>query len=285
MIRVMTVESYAPGYALLDAGDGRRLERFADRLVDRAAPGAGDRRRRPELWGAADLRFDRSRGWSGRSDVTAPWSIELAGLTLELRATDSGGVGLFPEQLANATWLANAVSARAAEESRPAILNLFAHTGLLTLVAARAGAAVTHVDAARGAVAWARRNAELSALADRPIRWIVDDALEFVRREARRGRRFDGIVLDPPSYGHGGSRPWRIETDLPELLDACNGLVSSNPFVLLTGHTTGVEADRLDGAVREAFPMLARRAAAVPLELAAESGAVLRLGTAIRAPR
>ena len=273
------------GYALIDAGDGRRLERFGELVVDRTAPGAVDRRGQPADWGAADLRFDRSRGWSGRRDVGAPWTVEIEGLTLELRATDSGGVGLFPEQLANATWLAGAIRARGAGAGAPAVLNLFAHTGLLTLVAARAGATVTHVDAARGAVAWGRRNAELSGLADRPIRWIVDDALEFVRREGRRGRRFDGILLDPPSYGHGGKQPWRIEADLPELLDACNAVAAPNLFLLLTAHTTGIDGDRLEGAVREAFPALARRVAALPLELEAESGALLHLGTAIRAPR
>jgi 23S rRNA (cytosine1962-C5)-methyltransferase len=273
------------GYALLDAGDGRRLERFGERVVDRIAPGAIDRRGRPEAWTAADLRFDRSRGWSGRTDASSPWQIAQAGLTLELRATDSGGVGLFPEHLANVAWLERAIRERVSGGAQPAVLNLFAHTGLLTLVAARTGAAITHVDAARGSVAWARRNADLSGLADRPIRWIVDDALEFVRREGRRGRRFDGILIDPPSYGHGGSRPWRIETDLPELLDACNAIIAVNPFVLLTAHTTGIEADWLEGAFREAFPTLARRVGAGPLEIEAESGAWLRLGTAIRAPR
>jgi 23S rRNA (cytosine1962-C5)-methyltransferase len=276
----------APGYALLDAGDGRRLERFGEREVDRLAPGADERRRRPAAWAAADLRYDRSRGWSGRGDVTAAWQVSLLELTLELRPTDSGGVGLFPEHLANAAWLERAIRKRSpAGAPPPAILNLFAHTGLLTLVAARAGASVTHVDAARGAVAWARHNAALSALADRPIRWIVDDALEFVRREARRGRRFDGILLDPPTYGHGGSKPWRIETDLPELLEACYAVTAAKPFVLLTAHTTGIEVDHLEGAIREAFPPLARWVGTAPLDLDAESGAILRLGTAIRAPR
>ena len=276
----------APGYAFLDAGDGRRLERFGEREVDRTAPGAIDPRQRPTAWGAADLRFDRSRGWSGRSDAAAAWQLRLEGLTLELRATDSGGVGLYPEHLANAAWLERAIGLRVSKGGEaPRVLNLFAHTGLLTLVAARVGATVTHVDAARGAVAWARRNAELSGLADRPIRWIVDDALEFVRREGRRGRRFDGILLDPPSYGHGGSHPWRIETDLPELLEACNAVAAVDPFLLLTAHTTGLAADQLEGAVREAFPPLAKRVGIAALELRAESGATLRLGTAIRAPR
>ena len=273
------------GYALIDAGEGRRLERFGEREVDRVAPGADERRRQPTAWGAADLRFDRSRGWSGRADISAPWQIALDGLTLELRATDSGGVGLFPEHLANAAWLASEIRARTGGASPPSVLNLFAHTGLLTLVAARAGAAVTHVDAARGSVAWARHNAELSGLSDRPIRWIVDDALGFVRREGRRARRFNGILVDPPTYGHGGSRPWRIDADLPELLEACNAVIGVKGFVLLTAHTAGIQADELEGALREAIPSLARRFGTIPLELRADSGAMLHLGTAIRAPR
>jgi 23S rRNA (cytosine1962-C5)-methyltransferase len=152
---------------LVDAGDGRRLELFGERLVDRPHPGAEERRGRPGAWGAADLRFDRGRGWTGRADPASPWTVSAEGLTLELRATESGGIGLFPEQILNVEWLGSEIrkvsgpgdGGPPANPSRPAVLNLFAHTGLLTLAAARAGAAVTHVDAARGAVAWARRNA------------------------------------------------------------------------------------------------------------------------------
>jgi 23S rRNA (cytosine1962-C5)-methyltransferase len=271
---------------LVDAGDGRRLEVFGERLVDRPHPGAVERRGRPGSWGAADLRFDRGRGWTGRADPSAPWTVFVEGLTLELRATESGGIGLFPEQILNVAWLGSEIRTVPAAESRaPSVLNLFAHTGLLTLAAARAGATVTHVDAARGTVAWARRNAELSGLSEAPIRWIVDDALGFVRREARRGRRYDGVLLDPPSYGHGSGHTWRFESDLPEFLEACAAVAATDAFVLVTAHTTGLEDDWLVGAIREAFPRLARRLEAMPLELEAESGAVLRLGTAVRGSR
>jgi 23S rRNA (cytosine1962-C5)-methyltransferase len=214
---------------------------------------------------------------------------------MELRATESGGIGLFPEQLLNVEWLGREIRDRSAvaggprradpDGGGPSVLNLFAHTGLLTLSAARAGATVTHVDAARGAAAWARQNAKLSGLADRPIRWIVDDAVGFVGREARRGRRYDGILLDPPTYGHSGRRAWRIEVDLPMLLEACAAVAPAEPFVLLTAHTTGFDDDWLARALARAFPAATGRITTEPLEVEAESGAVLRLGTGVRASR
>jgi 23S rRNA (cytosine1962-C5)-methyltransferase len=168
----------------------------------------------------------------------------------------------------------------------PRVLNLFAHTGLTTLAAARAGAAVTHVDGARSVVGWARRNAELSGLSDRPIRWIVDDVMEFVAREARRGRRYDGVVLDPPSFGRArqGRRAltWRLEDELPALLSACRAVTADGAFVLLTAHSEGLDGAMLEGLLRDRFQ--ARRAAVgtLPLTLEATSGAALDLGWAVR---
>ena len=275
-------------YELLDAGVGRRLERFADRTVDRPAPTADGWRSAPETWTRADLRFDAGGGWEGAAAAREPWPVDVAqGLTLELRPTSSGGVGLYPEHLANLAWVAARVAERAAaaaaEDSPPLVLNLFAHTGLLTLAAARAGAAVTHVDASRGAIAWARRNSELSGLADRPVRWIVDDAAAFVAREARRGRRYDGIILDPPSYGRlkegRRSRTWHLEDELPALLEACAAVAEDDAFVVLTAHTTGLEATDLRVAVAAAF---GREPETRQLALEAASGARLDLGWAAR---
>ncbi|HYN69059.1 MAG TPA: class I SAM-dependent methyltransferase [Candidatus Eisenbacteria bacterium] len=272
--------------SLLDAGDGRRLERFGARVVDRPHPGAGAPRRSPGRWRTADLRFERPAGWTGRGDLSEPWKVEVAGLVLELRATEPGGLGLFPEQLQNVTWLeaqvATATERRASSGPPPEVLNLFAHTGLLTLVAARAGARVVHLDAARGSVAWARRNANLSRLAEQPIRWLVDDGLAFVAREARRGRSYDGIVLDPPSYGHAGGQAWRLAEDMAELLDACARIARPDAFVLLTAHTPEFDENRLADALWEAFPDGGDRLEAEPLELEAESGARLSLGAAAR---
>jgi 23S rRNA (cytosine1962-C5)-methyltransferase len=275
---------------LLDAGDGRRLERFGARVLDRPHPGAGEPRRAPGRWRTADLRFERLTGWAGRADATEPWPVDAAGLVMELHATESGGVGLFPEQLENVAWLEAQIGAFAARDVEagvssgppPEVLNLFAHTGLLTLAAARAGARVVHLDAARGTVAWARRNARLSDLAEQPIRWLVDDGLAFVAREARRGRTYDGIVLDPPSYGHASGQAWRLAEGLGELLTGCARIASPDAFLLLTAHTPEFDEQRLADAVWDAFPHAGDRLEAAPLVLDAESGAQLHLGAAAR---
>jgi 23S rRNA (cytosine1962-C5)-methyltransferase len=274
------------GYELIDAGNGRRLERFGDLVVDRPAPSAHTPRRAPDAWASADLAFIRERGWTARDGaVPDAWQITLDKLTFELRPTESGQVGLFPEQIPNWGWLADAVSlvSGGAEESA---LNLFAYTGGATLALAAAGAAATHVDASRPAVAWARRNAALCGLDSRPIRWLVDDADAFVAREARRGRRYGGIVLDPPSYGHGpGGRSWHLEQDLPSLLERAFALAGDQPnFALVTAHTPGFGADRLADTLSAALVVARGSVEFGRLDIAATSGALLSLGAFARWP-
>jgi 23S rRNA (cytosine1962-C5)-methyltransferase len=272
-------------YRLLDAGNGRRLEAFGERIVDRPAPAASDPRRDPEAWLRADLRYERAAGWEGTGQLLEPWTIELEGLRLELRAAASGQVGLFPEHLDALPWL----RAQVVAAGRPSVtvLNLFAYTGLATLALAASGASVVHLDAARSAVAWARRNAQLSGLAERPIRWIVDDAASFVAREARRGQRYDGFVLDPPSWGHAASaRAWQIDERLGELLAGCAELAApGGAFCLLSGHTAGLQLRSLRQLLGEAFGRPATAVEARPLQLRAESGATLRLGLCARVTR
>ncbi len=267
------------GFELLDAGDGRRLDRVGGRVLDRPAPSAvWPPRLPPADWAAVDLRFDRETGWTG-ADVT-PWTVAIDGLTLEIRPTDAGQIGLFPEHVGFWPWLRTAL----AGHPDPSVLHLFAHTGATTLALATVGARVTHVDASRPAVAWARHNAELSGLADRPIRWIVDDAHTFTEREGRRGRRYDGFVIDAPSYGHGprGSR-WDLADALPELLDACAAVATDDAVVLLTAHTAGLDANDLADALIDAFePAPGIEVTAEYLQETARSGAVLPLGVAAR---
>ena len=276
-------------HELIDAGDGRRLERFGDVVVDRPAPMAEDVQRDPGAWTTADLRFDRYVGWTPvADDEPGPWIVDDGDLRFELRPTEAGQLGLFPEQAPNRAWIRDAIAeasatggtATAGAESAPAVLNLFAYTGAMTLAAAAAGAAVAHVDGSRPTIAWARRNAELSGLADRPIRWLVDDVETFVEREIRRGRRYDAVVLDPPSYGHGSrGTTWRLEDRLDGLLDRCAELTGDDPaFALLTAHTPGFGPDRLADALAGAFGRRPAEVEAGELGLHARSGARLRLG-------
>jgi len=278
-------------YALIDCGDGRRLERFGAFVTDRPAPGAMDPRRAPERWTGVAVYHPGSGWWDADGSVLAEdgHRIVVGGLVMELRPAAGGQVGLFPEHLANTGWLAAAVRSRvdgiAPSSDPPEVLNLFAYTGLATLVAAAAGARTVHVDASRPAVAWARRNAELAGLASRPVRWIVDDALVFVRREARRGRRYAGLVLDPPTYGHGGRRgrpAWEFDERIVELLDACAGVAEPDAFWLLTTHTAGWDPERLAATLTTATDAAPGEIEGRPLRLEAESGATLRLGSAAR---
>ena len=272
------------GHALVDLGGGARLERFGARLTDRPHPLALGSRVDPEAWRGADLRFDRERGWTGPADLAVPWPIELDGLTLELRATEAGQVGLFPEHAEVLPWLREQVAAGIASRgSPPSVLHLFAYTGLATLAMASAGASVVHLDASRPTVAWARRNAELSGLQDRPVRWIVDDATAFADREVRRGRRYAGIVLDPPSYGHGpGSGAWRIDDDLRPLLAVLARLLEPDGFVLLTAHSAGFGADRLATELAGALGRPVADIDAGPSSLETADGRRLELGAFAR---
>ncbi len=265
-------------YELLDFGRGRKLERFGEYILDRPAIGhAEDPVEQGELWGRATARFEidagaRASAMGGQRGKWKPnarlspgmaipglgeglvgqhlpvvperWTIACGGLRLELKPTAFGHIGFFPEQIENWRWITRQLCEepsrqRQSGERRPKILNLFAHTGGSTLAAAAAGAEVVHVDSARGAVAWARRNAELSGLSQSPIRWIVEDAARFVRREVARGNAYDAVILDPPSYGHGAAgETWQLDRDLPELLGACAKLTAGRMrFVLLTCHS------------------------------------------------
>lgn len=265
------------GHELLDLGGGARLERFGERVVDRPAAGTLEARRDPDAWRKADLHFDRDRGWTGPGVDDGPWSIEIGDLILELRATEAGQVGLFPEHAAMLPWLR--------ERPPTSVLNLFAYTGLVTLALAAGGASVTHVDSSRPTVAWARRNAELSGLSDRPIRWIVDDARAFVAREARRGRRYGGIVLDPPSYGHGSTgSAWHLEDDLAGLLFGSRALLEPDGFAVLTAHTPGFDADRLARALGDGLGRPMAMVEAGDLSLDTTDGRRLGLGAFARLP-
>jgi 23S rRNA (cytosine1962-C5)-methyltransferase len=245
-------------YELLDFGAGRKLERFGEIVVDRPCPAAeGVAIARPVLWHGPSARYEGARAgdgkWTPGAQQWAPadWTFthflpsDLPELRLELDALPSGQIGVFPEQRENWGWIARRVNQfkPPADDSRALrVLNLFAYTGGSTLAAAAAGAEVVHIDAAQNIVDRARANAKLSGLADRPIRWIAEDALRFCRREVKRGTKYDGVILDPPTYGHGPKgEVWKIEKDLLPLLRLCGELTSeSRAFVLVTCHSPGI---------------------------------------------
>ena len=234
-----------PDYELLDFGDGRKLERFGSVVVDRPCPGAVETERaKPQTWPQACI-FAGDRAANGKwRQKFPPHVIATDTAKFELAPLPSGQVGIFPEQFANWQWIAQQCQ-RATQPLR--VLNLFAYTGGSTLAAASAGAEVTHVDAAKSMVARGRANAELSELAERPIRWIVEDALKFCQREVKRGNEYDAVILDPPSYGHGpNGEAWSIRRDLLPLLELCGKLTAKRrAFVLCTCHTPGIGAAEL----------------------------------------
>lgn len=243
-------------YELLDFGDGRKLERFGEIVLDRpAAVAEGLSPKHPSAWQSANARFDRRAAndgqWNADGNLPQTWIIEHGFLRFELKRTDFGHVGFFPEQSENWDW----VSQEIRDAGRPLkILNLFAYTGGSTLAAAAAGAAVVHVDGAKNVVGWARRNAAASSLSEAPIRWIVEDARKFVARELKRKNHYDAVILDPPTYGHGPKgEPWHIKRHLSELLECSFDLThGSRAFVLLTSHSPQFEVLELQSLLRGA---------------------------------
>lgn len=232
-------------YELLDSGNGHKLERFGPYVLMRPCAQAVWPPSRPQaFWDQAHTEFTRRGGlqWKQRDAMPSSWVIEIDGLRFRLSGTDFGHVGVFPEQRDQWNWIRRVLTAsRRFRTGPPTVLNLFAYSGGATLAAARCGAEVCHVDASRGMVAWARENADLNGLEKAPIRWIVEDVRRFLRREVRRGRRYDAIILDPPSFGRGpGGEVFKIEEDIQPTLEGCRELLSSQPlFLLLTCHTPG----------------------------------------------
>lgn len=256
----LVVNGWSGGWELVACGDGRKMERFGGVLLDRPAGQAIWPADPAAPWSRAHAAFQRGEGGSGdwqAGPVAAPdsWEVRWRGLVFELRLTGFGNVGLFPEHTGHWRWIEEAVTARAAtappSNAGAALeaLNLFAYTGGASLAAARAGARVTHVDGARAVNAWAGLNAERSRIPAERLRLIADDALKFVRREARRGRRYHLIVLDPPTFGRGPKgEVWKIERDLHLLLTACGDILAGDALgLLLTAHSPGVTPAVLRG--------------------------------------
>ena len=230
-------------YELIDCGGGEKLERWGKHVLVRPDPQAiWQTPRNNPLWRRPDARYARASTGGGaweKKDVPAQWQVRYRELTFQVKPMNFKHTGLFPEQAANWDFAMEQIR----RAGRPiSVLNLFAYTGGATVACAAAGASVCHVDAARGMVSWARDNARASGLEDAPIRWIVDDCAKFVEREIRRGRRYDAVIMDPPSYGRGPSgEVWKLEDSLWPFVELVAGVLSDEPlFFLINSYTTGL---------------------------------------------
>jgi len=240
-------------YELLDSGDNMKLERFGKIVVARPETQALWKKQRPELWETAHATFtftDKKGAWSIHTPVPESWTVVRTGIPLMARLTSFKHTGIFPEQAPNWKWIA--------EQIRPEmkVLNLFGYTGAATMAAARAGASVTHVDASKQSLDWAHENARLSNIPEDKIRWMLDDALAFVKREARRGAKYDGIILDPPAFGRGAKgEVWKIEEDFSTLLASLKEIFSDAPgsFFLVNGYAAGYAPQSFAQAVESTF--------------------------------
>ncbi len=236
-------------YELLDCSEGERLERWGNVVLIRPDPQViWNTPKEHPLWHRADARYIRSKEggghWECRKRLPENWNIGYRDLKFKISPTGFKHTGLFPEQAVNWDMMREKIAGAGRSIK---VLNLFAYTGGATLAAASAGASVCHVDAAKGMVHWARENAELSSLAGKPVRWIVDDCAKFVEREIRRGNTYDAIIMDPPSYGRGpGGEVWKLEDQIYDLVKLCTGVLSDDPlFFLLNSYTTGLSASAM----------------------------------------
>ena len=263
-------------YELIDCGDEIRIERFGDRIITRPCSMA--------FWSniakenldiqphATYIRNETEKGWQKYNDMTDSWNISVGPITAELRFSQNGQVGIFPEQEENWKWIADQVAKRSSKPLK--ILNLFGYTGIATLHAIAPHTEVCHVDGAKSAISWAKRNAELSGLTDANVRWICDDVMKFMEREIRRGNKYDAIILDPPAFGRAKGQIWKIEKDLPYLMDAVEDLLVDDPaFVILTCHAPRHFSEHDMAYILEELPQFkGKKAESILLEIPSKKG-------------
>ncbi len=258
MERITLTTKPQAGYELIDSGGEEKLERFGEVVLARPDPQALWPKGKEGEWAAAQGTYVRDGGpkaggvgqgkWTG--NIPQEWAVELGGLKMIIKPTSFKHTGVFPEHMPGWEWVGENIAKRGGGVK---VLNLFGYTGGYTLAAAKAGAEVTHVDASKTAVAWARENAALSELGEAPVRWIVEDVLVYLRRELKRGVKYDAIIMDPPAFGHGPhDELWKFEEHFLELMSLCEQLLSDTPlFVLVNGYAAGYSplafAYNLDG--------------------------------------
>lgn len=234
-------------YEVIDTSKGEKLERWGDYLLVRPDPQViWDTPKKEKGWRKPNAHYHRSAKGGGEwefFDLPNVWKIQYRNLTFQLQPFSFKHTGLFPEQAVNWDWMMKLITSARKCGRNIKVLNLFAYTGGATLACASAGASVTHVDASKGMVTWAKENSVISGLGDAPIRWLVDDCQKFVEREIRRGNHYDGIIMDPPSYGRGPKGEiWKIEENIFSFIKLCASLLSDHPlFFLINSYTTGLQ--------------------------------------------
>lgn len=235
-------------YEILDAGEGKKLERWGNVILSRPDPQVIWPMSKPALWKKADAIYHRSSSggghWEMRENLPGKWTVSYRDLNFYVEPTGFKHTGLFPEQASNWDWMRQKIQQALAEGREVKVLNLFGYTGAASVACAAAGAKVCHVDASKGMVTRARENMLLSGLDKAEVRYLVDDAFKFVSREVRRGNHYDGILMDPPSYGRGpGGEVWKLEDQLSAFVEETAGLLSENAlFFLLNSYTTGLSS-------------------------------------------
>lgn len=244
------------GYSLLDSGNDEKLEQYGEFVFRRPDPQAlWNKHLSDKDWNRANavfLRDGKKGDWNLKPGLPERWPISFGNLQFWIRPTSFKHTGLFPEQSTNWDWMREKIKAA----KRPvSVLNLFGYTGGASLACAQAGAEVCHVDGSKVAIQWGKDNALLSGLEDKPIRWILDDARAFVKREIKRGNKYDGIILDPPAFGHGPNKElWKIEEHLVELLQMCREIMTNEPlFFLINGYASGYSAIAYENNLKELF--------------------------------
>jgi 23S rRNA (cytosine1962-C5)-methyltransferase len=247
-------------YELLDSGNGMKLERYGEVLISRPETQAIWKPLRPELWKKAQATFEWAEGkseWKKNSDVPESWPLAWHDIKFSARLTSFKHTGIFPEQAANWEWLEKVIKdVRGLTSDTPKVLNLFGYTGIASVAAAYAGAIVTHIDASKQSLDWAHDNARLSGIPEGNIKYLFEDAVAYVKREARRGNKYDGIILDPPAFGRGAKgEVWKIEEQLQELVETTKALLSdkSGSFYLLNGYAAGYSAQSFAQLVESVF--------------------------------
>lgn len=238
-------------YELIDSGNGKRLERFGKFVISKPDPQAiWKPGLSTEDWQIADASFnDDEKKWSQNS-LPQKWELNYKDIKFFAKLTSFKHTGVFPEQILNWEYMENAIKNATRKVN---VLNLFGYTGIASLVCVANGAKVTHVDGSKPSIAWARENQALSNLVDKPIRWILDDAVEFTKREARRGNKYDAIIMDPPIYGHGpNGEVWDFNKSFPALLENCKNLLSSDPiFVIINAYAISASSLMLSNMIED----------------------------------